>query len=297
MFRPQRLVDFVGQETVKNNIQVCIDAYKRNPQGRLNHVLLIGQPGSGKTTLSKLIATEMGTSITEFMGPQITFEDLDCLNDQEVDSILFIDEIHSIPIKIEEALYSAMEDFVWNGNRISQFTLIGATTKEGLLSKPFHSRFGIIETLDVYLLEDLERIVKNSANLLKISIEESAVREIAIRSRGIPRLVNHYLQRVANYAIDGRITLDITKVAFNCIGIDQYGLDRIDRKILTAMYTTFKDKPVGIKSLSNVLGEDSTSIELLREPYLIDSGLMYRSERGRLLTEKGIKYAKELIGI
>jgi Holliday junction DNA helicase RuvB len=262
----------------------------------LGHILFAGPPGTGKTSLARVVARELSVNIFELIGPRV--EHIDELDEvfSKVKSgdIVFIDEIHSLKSSIEETLYSAMEDYIWKGNKLSTFTLIGATTKEGNLNRPFRDRFTIIEYLSTYSLDELSIIIAQSAGKLNFQIQAEAIHEIARRSRGTPRLANQYLLRTRDYAVENFITLTNVLACFKNIGIDENGLDRQDRKVMVTIQKIFKNRPVGITSLSNVLGEDPETIQLLREPYLVNIGMLVRGPSGRYLTEQGIKYANKM---
>jgi len=262
--------------------------YRDDP---IDHMLLCGPPGLGKTSLAELVAAELDQPIVKLMGPQLNDVDsLDVLQDIDPWTFVFIDEIHALPSKVEEALYEPMDEFRWKGSRINSFTLIGATTKEGLLSKPLRSRFTIAETLTLYSVEDLIQIVKRSATILKLSIDDKALEVIARRSRGTPRIANQLLKRISYYS--ARIDEIIALEALDSIGVDQFGLEMLDRTILNTISKSFGDGPVGIDSLATVVNEDVATIES-REPYLVTVGFVQRTGKGRILTTNGINYVKE----
>lgn len=295
--RPQTLDEYIGQDKVKENMKVYIEAAKKR-QEPLDHCLLYGPPGLGKTTLSNIIANEMNSNIKITSGPAIEKTgDLAALltNLSEFD-ILFIDEIHRMSKSVEEILYPALEDFtldivIGKGPSaksirldLPKFTLIGATTKAGSLTTPLRDRFGIVHRLELYSQEDLTTIVKRSSKILQIKIDEEAAKEIARRSRGTPRIANRLLKRVRDYATvlgDGNITLKIAKHALNKLEIDEIGLDEIDRKLLETMITQYGGRPVGIEALAVTIGEEIETIEDVYEPYLIQIGFIARTLRGR----------------
>ncbi len=294
--RPKKFDSYLGQKKVKENLQVVVKAAQQST-GPLDHILLCGSPGTGKTSLAHVIGAEYGHAIVaELLGSRITsISDLDGLLSIRPHDIIFIDEIHALPPKVEEALYEAMEDFKWNGQSIQPFTLIGATTKEGWLSKPMHARFTIIETLDLYSDAELLEILDRSALALEIGLSYEAAQAIAKRSRGTPRLANQYLKRVSNYAENGSISKDIAHKALKSIGIDVFGLDRVDREILQIMCDVFKSGPVGVQALATTMGEEPETIEVLREPYLLKIGFISRGPRGRSLTARGTTYLDKVV--
>ena len=297
--RPRRLEDYIGQDKVKENLHVYMDAARLRHEP-LDHVLLYGPPGLGKTTLSNIIAAEMGVNLRITSGPSIEKKgDLVALltNLNEGD-VLFIDEIHRLPRMIEEILYPAMEDFevdfvIGKGPTarsiridLPKFTLIGATTRAGSLSAPLRDRFGIIFRLQMYTTEELMQIVHHSAGVLGIQAEEDGVREIARRSRGTPRIVNRLLKRVRDYAQvrgDGVITKAMAREALTLLDVDDLGLDRVDRTILTTMMQKFDGRPVGLDTLAATTGEDAVTIEDVVEPYLMQLGFLTRTPRGRVV--------------
>ena len=296
--RPQKLGEYIGQDKVKENMKIYIEAAKKRKEP-LDHVLLYGPPGLGKTTLASIISNEMKSNIKITSGPAIEKPgDLAALltNLTEFD-VLFIDEIHRLSKSVEEILYPALEDFTLDimigkgptakSIRIDlpKFTLIGATTKAGSLTTPLRDRFGIVHRLELYSIENLSKIVIRSANILKIEIEEEASFEIARRSRGTPRIANRLLKRVRDYALvigSGNIDLKITRLALNALEIDEKGLDEIDRKLLETMITTYQGRPVGIEALATTVGEEIDTIEDVYEPYLIQIGFIGRTPRGRI---------------
>lgn len=291
---PPRLDEYIGQGRVKANIRTIVNSLEGQCilDDPMDHMLLCGPPGLGKTALAELIATEMQGPIIKFMGPQLKDVDsLSVLQDTGPWTFVFIDEIHALPSKVEEALYEPMDEFRWKGSRINSFTLIGATTKEGLLSKPLRSRFTIAETLTLYSVEDLIKIVNRSATILKLSIDDKASEMIARRSRGTPRVANQLLKRVSYY--NKIIDCNTVQNAMDSIGVDQYGLTMQDRTILTTISKSFGGGPVGIDSLATVVNEDVATIEA-REPYLVTVGFVQRTGKGRVLTASGIDYVKDI---
>lgn len=298
--RPQRLNEYIGQDKVKENMKIYIEAAKKRGEP-LDHVLLYGPPGLGKTTLAGIIANEMKSNIKITSGPAIEKPgDLAAiLTVLTQGDILFIDEIHRLSKSVEEILYPALEDYVLDivigtgptakSIRIDlpKFTLIGATTKAGSLTTPLRDRFGIVDRLELYSEKDLSTIVKRSAKILEIEIDEASSIEIARRSRGTPRIANRLLKRVRDYAMvlgDGNITLKITKHALSKLEIDEIGLDNIDRRILETMIITYGGRPVGLETLATTVGEEVDTLEDVYEPYLIQIGYITRTPRGRVPT-------------
>ena len=307
--RPETIDEYVGQSDVKENIKVFVSAAKMRNEA-LDHVLLYGPPGLGKTTLAFIIAHEMGTNIKTASGPSIEKScDLAAiLSSLEPGDVLFIDEIHRMPRYIEEILYPAMEDFSLDiivgseGNTrnikidLPPFTLVGATTRAGDLSAPLRDRFGIINKLQFYSVEELTQIVKRTARVLNVVIDEEAAVELAKRSRGTPRIANRLFKRVRDFAMvkgNGNITLEITDEALERLRVDKMGLDNTDRDLLYAIINRFNGGPVGVEALSSSIGEEVTTIEDVYEPYLLQMGLLKRSARGRVVTDK----AYEALGI
>ena len=298
--RPQKLDQYIGQEKAKNNLKIFIEAAKTRNEP-LDHVLLYGPPGLGKTTLSTIIANEMGVNIKVTSGPAIEKpgEMAAILNNLSENDILFIDEIHRLNRQVEEVLYLAMEDYsidimIGKGQAarsirldLPKFTLIGATTRAGLLTAPLRDRFGVINKLEFYNISELKKIIIRSADILGVEIDDKGAEEMARRSRGTPRLANRLLKRVRDFAqvkYDGVITEDVANTALNLLEVDKLGLDRGDRSILDTIISKFAGGPVGLDTLAAALGEDSGTLEDVYEPYLIQNGLIQRTPRGRIAT-------------
>ena len=301
--RPERLENYIGQENVKENLRVFIEAAKQRGEA-LDHVLLYGLPGLGKTTLSNIIANEMGVQIKTTSGPAIERpgDMAAVLNSLGEGDILFIDEIHRLNRMIEEVLYPAMEDYVIDimigkgpGARsvrldLPKFTLIGATTRIGLLTAPLRDRFGVVHRLEPYGVAQLKVILLRSADVLKVELDEDGAEEIARRSRGTPRIANRLLKRVRDFAqvkYDGKITGEVARFALDLLEVDKMGLDYIDRKMLMAMIDKFGGKPVGLDTLAASINEESETIEDVYEPYLLQLGYIQRTPRGRVVTKRG----------
>lgn len=304
--RPITLDSYIGQEKVKENMRVYIEAAKQRGEA-LDHVLLYGPPGLGKTTLSNIIANEMNANIRTTSGPAIERpgDMAAILNNLNEGDILFIDEIHRVNRLIEEVLYPAMEDFVLDivigkgadakSIRIDlpKFTLIGATTRIGLLTAPLRDRFGVINRLELYTPEELSTIVMRSARVLNIEIDKKGAVEIARRSRGTPRIANRLLKRVRDFAqvkYDGIISDEVAKVSLDILEVDKNGLDLIDKKLLMCMIEKFDGGPVGVETLAVSIGEEAETIEDVYEPYLIQQGFIKRTPRGRVVTKMGYDY-------
>ena len=307
--RPESISEYIGQTDVKENIQVFVSAAKMRDEP-LDHVLLYGPPGLGKTTLAFIIAHELGTNIKTASGPSIEKSgDLAAiLSSLEPGDVLFIDEIHRMSRYIEEILYPAMEDFSLDiivgseGNSrnikidLPPFTLVGATTRAGDLSAPLRDRFGIISKLQFYTIEELKEIIKRTARVLSVEITDDAAYELATRSRGTPRIANRLFKRVRDFALvkgNGVIDIDITNEALNRLKVDKIGLDNTDHELLLAIINKYNGGPVGIEAISSTIGEEVTTIEDVIEPYLLQMGLLKRTARGRVVTDK----AYEVLGI
>ena len=299
--RPQTLDDYIGQSKVKENLKIYIEA-ARLRKDALDHVLFYGPPGLGKTTLAGIIANEMGVHLKVTSGPAIEKpgEMAAILNNLEEGDLLFVDEIHRLNRQVEEVLYPAMEDYcidIMIGKGASarsvrldlpKFTLVGATTRAGLLTAPLRDRFGMIHHLEFYTVEELKQIILHSAKVLDVPVDENGATEMARRSRGTPRLANRILKRVRDFAqvkYNGVITEEVAKIALDLMEVDKLGLDRIDRNILITMIRKFNGGPVGLDTLAAAVGEDAGTIEDVYEPYLIQNGLINRTPRGRVVTE------------
>ena len=296
--RPQSLDEYIGQEKLKKTLRVYIEAAKQRHDA-LDHVLFYGPPGLGKTTLSGIIANEMGVHMKVTSGPAIEKpgEMAAILNNLQEGDVLFVYEIHRLNRQVEEVLYPAMEDFaidIMIGKGASarsirldlpRFTLVGATTRAGLLSAPLRDRFGVTHHLEFYNQKELQTIVIRSAQVLGVEIDPKGAAEIAKRSRGTPRLANRLLKRVRDFAqvkYDGRITYEVASFALDLLEVDQYGLDKVDRLILKTMITSFKGGPVGLETLAAAIGEDAGTLEDVYEPYLLQNGFLHRTPRGRV---------------
>lgn len=304
--RPQKLVDYIGQEKVKDNLKIYIEAAKQRGDA-LDHVLFYGPPGLGKTTLASIIANEMGVHMKVTSGPAIEKpgEMAAILNNLQEGDLLFVDEIHRLNRQVEEVLYPAMEDYaidimIGKGPTarsirldLPHFTLVGATTRAGLLTAPLRDRFGVIHRLEFYTVEELTIIIRQSAAKLSVKIDEKGAVELARRSRGTPRLANRILKRVRDFAqvkYDGAITEEVAKVALDLMDVDKMGLDHVDRNLLTTMIEKFKGGPVGLDTLAAAIGEDAGTIEDVYEPYLIQNGFINRTPRGRMVTELAYRH-------
>lgn len=296
--RPQTLDEYIGQEKTKNTLKIYIEAAKQR-HDVLDHVLFYGPPGLGKTTLSGIIANEMGVHMKVTSGPAIEKpgEMAAILNNLQEGDVLFVDEIHRLNRQVEEVLYPAMEDFaidIMIGKGASarsirldlpKFTLVGATTRAGLLSAPLRDRFGVMHHLEFYNQQELETIILRSAQVLEVDIDRRGAAEIAKRSRGTPRLANRLLKRVRDFAqvkYDGKITYEVAVFTLNLLEVDQYGLDKTDRKILKTLIVNFQGGPVGVETLAAAIGEDAGTLEEVYEPYLLQNGFLNRTPRGRM---------------
>ncbi len=304
--RPQYLKDYVGQEKLKSTLKIYIEAARSRGEA-LDHVLFYGPPGLGKTTLAGIIANEMGTRMKVTSGPAIEKpgEMAAILNNLQEGDVLFVDEIHRLNRQVEEVLYPAMEDFaidIMLGKdstarsirlELPHFTLVGATTRAGLLTAPLRDRFGVVQRLEFYTPEQLAAIILNSARILGVEMEESGAMELARRSRGTPRLANRLLKRVRDFAqvkYDGRITREVTDFALDIMDVDKLGLDQNDRNILLTIIEKFSGGPVGLDTLAAALGEDAGTLEDVYEPYLLMNGLLNRTARGRMASPAAYRH-------
>ncbi|MCF0146202.1 MAG: Holliday junction branch migration DNA helicase RuvB [Eubacterium sp.] len=299
--RPKTLTQYIGQEKIKTNLNIYMEAAKQRGEV-LDHVLLYGPPGLGKTTLAGIIASEMGTHLRVTSGPAVEKpgEMAAILNNLQEGDILFVDEIHRLNRQVEEVLYPAMEDYaidimIGKGSsarsirlELPHFTMVGATTRAGLLTAPLRDRFGVIQHMDFYTAEELSEIILQSASVLQVEIRPEGALEIARRSRGTPRIANRLLKRVRDFAVvqfDGVITGEVADLALNLLEVDRFGLDQNDRRLLLSIISKFDGGPVGLETLSASLGEDTGTIEEVYEPYLIKNGFLNRTPRGRVATE------------
>ncbi len=300
--RPQMLRDYIGQEKAKETLKIYIEAAKERKEA-LDHVLFYGPPGLGKTTLAGIIANEMGVNIKITSGPAIEKpgEMAAILNSLQEGDVLFVDEIHRLNRQVEEVLYPAMEDYaidilIGKGAtarsirlELPKFTLVGATTRAGMLTAPLRDRFGVINRLEFYTVDELKTIIKRSAKMLEVEIDEPGAHALARRSRGTPRLANRLLKRVRDFAqvkYDGSITEEVADYALDILDVDKEGLDQTDRELLETMMDKFQGGPVGLDTLAAAIGEDAGTIEDVYEPYLLKNGFIQRTPRGRVLTDK-----------
>ncbi|WP_245156604.1 Holliday junction branch migration DNA helicase RuvB [Clostridium aminobutyricum] len=304
--RPKKLDDYIGQKTATENLKIFIEAAQMRNEP-LDHVLFYGPPGLGKTTLAGIIANELGVDLRITSGPAIERAgDLAAiLTNLNENDVLFIDEIHRLNRSVEEVLYSAMEDYaldiiIGKGPSarsirldLAKFTLIGATTRAGNLSAPLRDRFGVVSKFELYTIDELKQIIKRSASLLNISVDEASLEEMAKRSRGTPRVSNRILKRVRDFSQvkgSGSIDLEITNETLDSLGVDEYGLEGLDREILRMIIERFKGGPVGIDTIAASIGEDRITIEDVYEPYLIQSGFLHRTQKGRMVSEQAYKH-------
>lgn len=304
--RPRRLADFTGQPKLKENLAIAIEAARRRGEA-MDHVLLYGPPGLGKTTLASIIAEELEVTFGATAGPvlQKKLDLTGVLTNIEARQVFFIDEIHRLMPDVEEMLYSALEDFrvdilvgTGPGARthsipVPRFTGIGATTRQGLISAPLRGRFGLVLRLDPYQVPELRQIVKRSARILDVPIDEDAAEEIARRCRGTPRIANRLLRRVRDYAevrADGRITREVAQTALDLLEVDQYGLDDLDQKLMHTILEKYRGGPVGLNTIAASIGEEADTLEEVYEPYLIQLGFLNRTPRGRVATQTAFEY-------
>lgn len=304
--RPQHLDEYIGQQSAKENLKIFIEAARLRGEP-LDHVLFYGPPGLGKTTLAGIIANELGVDIKITSGPAIgRAGDLAAiLTNLNENDVLFIDEIHRLNRSVEEVLYSAMEDFaldivIGKGPSarsirldLAKFTLIGATTRAGSLSAPLRDRFGVISKFEMYTTEELKKILARTASILHVEADDESLTEMARRSRGTPRVANRMLKRIRDFSQvrgNGIITIDITREGLEALGVDELGLERIDREILRAIIERFHGGPVGIDTIAASIGEERVTIEDSSEPYLIQAGLLYRTQKGRMVSSLGYKH-------
>ena len=304
--RPKLLTDYIGQSAVKDNLKIYIEAAKKREEP-LDHVLFYGPPGLGKTTLASIIANEMNVNLKITSGPAIEKpgDMASILNNLQEGEIIFIDEIHRLSRTVEEVLYTAMEDFaidivIGKGSSaksiridLPKFTLVGATTRAGMLTAPLRDRFGVVSRMEFYTTEELTQIVRRSAHVLNVPIDEKGAVAIALRSRGTPRIANRLLKRVRDFAevkYDCKITSEVAELALDKLDVDKLGLDNIDREILLTMINKFSGGPVGLDTIAAAIGEDSSTIEDVYEPYLIQNGLIKRTPRGRTVTDLCYKH-------